>query len=236
MSIHNFPDVSVSDANSGVPVLTPNTDPVNIPTKTYDLVISLGTDYHRFDRLLRWVDAYLKENPRLSCLVQHGHTAPIERGENVRLMPAGDLMGYYATASVVVVQGGPGSIQDARRTGAIPLVVPRRAEFDEVVDNHQVPFADLMEKRGHAVVVNSRAELFDKLKLALANPSLFRSAEPYVAAPEVSAEQLSEALHDLLTGRSHRTEGYVTRFKNAARAHFLGKREMARISSLTPNA
>ena len=54
-------------------------------------------------------------------------------------MPAGDLMGYYATASVVVVQGGPGSIQDARRTGAIPLVVPRRAEFDEVVDNHQVP-------------------------------------------------------------------------------------------------
>ena len=92
MSIHNFPDVSVSDANSGVPVLTPNTDPVNIPTKTYDLVISLGTDYHRFDRLLRWVDAYLKENPHLSCLVQHGHTAPIERGENVRLMPAGDLM------------------------------------------------------------------------------------------------------------------------------------------------
>ena len=94
MSIHNFPDVSVSDANSGVPVLTPNTDPINIPTKTYDLVISLGTDYHRFDRLLRWVDAYLKENPHLSCLVQHGHTAPIERGENVRLMPAGDLMDY----------------------------------------------------------------------------------------------------------------------------------------------
>ena len=51
-----------------------------------------------------------------------------------------------------------------------------------MVDNHQVPFADLMEKRGHAVVVNSRAELFDKLNLALANPSLFRSAEPYVAA------------------------------------------------------
>ena len=67
MSIHNFPDVSVSDANSGVPVLTPNTDPVNIPTKTYDLVISLGTDYHRFDRLLRWVDAYLKETRILAA-------------------------------------------------------------------------------------------------------------------------------------------------------------------------
>ena len=54
MSIHNFPDVSVSDANSGVPVLTPNTDPVNIPTKTYDLVISLGTDYHRTRILAAW--------------------------------------------------------------------------------------------------------------------------------------------------------------------------------------
>ena len=82
--------------------------------------------------------------------------------------------------------GRPGSIQDARRTGALPLAVPRRAEFDEVVDNHQVPFTTLMEKRGHAVVVESREDLFAKLDLALANPSLFRTAEPYVSTPEIS--------------------------------------------------
>ena len=178
MSIQNFPHVSVDTSKFDLPVFTPAVAPVRIPTKTYDLVVSLGTDVHTFDRLLRWVEAYLEAHPEVTCLVQHGHTAPIKHADNLKLLPASELLDYYATARVVLVQGGPGSIQDARRTGALPLAVPRRAEFDEVVDNHQVPFTTLMEKRGHAVVVESREDLFAKLDLALANPSLFRTAEP----------------------------------------------------------
>ncbi|VEJ28871.1 Uncharacterised protein [Rothia dentocariosa] len=83
-------------------------------------MVSLGTDYHTFDRLLRWVKAYLAENPQVRCLVQHGHTSPIEGADNVKLLPAGTLKRLYAKAQVVLVQGGPGSIQDARATGAIP--------------------------------------------------------------------------------------------------------------------
>lgn len=136
----------------------------------------------------------------------------------------------------MLVQGGPGSIQDARRTGALPLAVPRRAEFDEVVDNHQVPFTALMEKRGHAVVVESREDLFAKLDLALANPSLFRTAEPYISTPEISAAQLSEELQDLLAGKTHRKDSFWGRLKQAARAHRAGKAEMARIDAMAPSA
>lgn len=235
MSIHNFPHYSAQ--NLGHDRIDPSSllTPVRPPTKIYDLVVSLGTDYHTFERLLSWVDNYLQQNPQVSCLIQHGHTTPIARGDNVRLIPAAELMGYYATASAVLLQGGPGSIQDARRTGAIPLVVPRRCEFNEVVDNHQVPFADMMQKNGCAIVIESREDLFDKLNLALGNPSLMRSAKPYVASPEISAGQLHNALNDLLTGKTRRREGYVTRFKNAVAAHISGKREMARIDAITPN-
>lgn len=44
MSIQNFPQVSVDTAKFDLPVFTPAVAPVRIPTKTYDLVVSLGTD------------------------------------------------------------------------------------------------------------------------------------------------------------------------------------------------
>ena len=198
-------------------------------------MVSLGTDYHTFDRLLRWVKAYLAENPQVRCLIQHGHTSPVEGADNVKLLPAGTLKRLYAKAQVVLVQGGPGSIQDARATGAIPLVVPRRVEFDEVVDNHQVPFVTMMEKQGGAVIVESRADLFDKLTLAFENPSLFHAAKPYVANPSIAAEQLAQGLDNLLSGKTRRVEGYIARFKQAARAHAAGKQEMARINAITPS-
>ncbi|WP_314846781.1 glycosyltransferase [Rothia dentocariosa] len=235
MSIQNVPHTAGHSIILDPASFTLAQAPSRLPADTYDLVISLGTDYHTFDRLLRWVKAYLAENPQLRCLVQHGHTSPVEGADNVKLLPAGTLKRLYAKAQVVLVQGGPGSIQDARATGAIPLVVPRRVEFDEVVDNHQVPFVTMMEKQGGAVIVESRADLFDKLTLAFENPSLFHAAQPYVANPSIAAGQLAQGLDNLLSGRTRRAEGYIARFKQAARAHAAGKQEMARINAITPS-
>ena len=235
MSIQNVPHTAGHSIILDPASFTLAQAPSRLPADTYDLVVSLGTDYHTFDRLLRWVKAYLAENPQLRCLVQHGHTSPVEGADNVKLLPAGTLKHLYAKAQVVLVQGGPGSIQDARATGAIPLVVPRRVEFDEVVDNHQVPFVTMMEKQGGAVIVESRADLFDKLTLAFENPSLFHAAQPYVANPSIAAGQLAQGLDNLLSGRTRRAEGYIARFKQAARAHAAGKQEMARINAITPS-
>ena len=92
-----------------------------------------------------------------------------------------------------------------------------------------------MEKRGHAVVVESREDLFHKLDLALSNP-LFRTAEPYVSTPEISAAQLGEELHNLLAGKTHRRDSFWIRCKQAVRAHRAGKAEMARIDAMAPSA
>ena len=235
MSIQNVPHTAGHSIILDPASFTLAQAPSRLPADTYDLVVSLGTDYHTFDRLLRWVKAYLAENPQVRCLIQHGHTSPVEGADNVKFLPAGTLKRLYAKAQVVLVQGGPGSIQDARATGAIPLVVPRRVGFDEVVDNHQVPFVTMMERQGGAVIVESRADLFDKLTLAFENPSLFHAAQPYVANPSIAAEQLAQGLDNLLSGRTRRAEGYIARFKQAARAHAAGKQEMARINAITPS-
>lgn len=49
-----------------------------------------------------------------------------------------------ASSDLVISQGGPGGIFEARSAGRLPLVVPRRREFGEHVDNHQVIFTKML--------------------------------------------------------------------------------------------
>lgn len=161
--------------------------------KAYDLVVSLGTDHHRFDRLVGWVDAYLAKNPGVTCLVQHGFTAPPRHAEAVERMPRAELLEIYRVAKVVLVQGGPGSILDAREVGAIPLAVPRIAELNEVVDNHQVEFSRVMQEHGETLVVTSAEDLEAKLDAALADPSSLRGSQR-VPGKDKAADNLSQQL------------------------------------------
>lgn len=163
------------------------------PVSSYDLVVSLGTDYHHFDRLVEWVEDFLRSNPEVTCLFQHGFTRAPQGADGVERMPRTELLGHYQRAKVVLVQGGPGSILDAREVGLIPFAVPRLKEFDEVVDNHQVQFSKVMESRGETIIATDSQDLAQKLKNALANPDSVR-AEPRVAESDVAANNLAEAL------------------------------------------
>lgn len=159
--------------------------------KAYDLVVSLGTDYHHFDRLVSWVDAYLADHPDVSCLVQHGFTTPPQHAEAVERMPRAELLEIYRKATIVLVQGGPGSILDAREVGAIPLAVPRIAELDEVVDNHQVEFSKVMQEHGETIIVSSAEDLREKLDAGFANPEIHRGSVR-LPGSEKAAENLMD--------------------------------------------
>ena len=103
MSIQNVPHTAGHSIILDPASFTLAQAPSRLPADTYDLVVSLGTDYHTFDRLLRWVKAYLAENPQVRCLIQHGHTSPVEGADNVKLLPAGTLKRLSAKAQVVLV-------------------------------------------------------------------------------------------------------------------------------------
>jgi UDP-N-acetylglucosamine transferase subunit ALG13 len=60
-------------------------------------------------------------------------------------------MSAYASADVVVSHAGVGSTIEALDSGHFPIVVPRRAAFGEHVDDHQVPLAVDVAKRGLAI-------------------------------------------------------------------------------------
>lgn len=148
------------------------------------VVVSLGTDHHKFDRLVDWVDEWLGiKGERPSCVVQHGASRAPDHARGITRMPREELLSLYAQATVVVVQGGPGSILDAREVGHLPIAVPRLPELNEVVDGHQVAFSHTMAAHGNAILADSFETFIERIEAALRHPASVRTRPRHSNAP-----------------------------------------------------
>lgn len=139
---------------------------------TVEVVVTVGTDHHRFDRLITWIDEWRDHHPDVSAVVQAGKSTPSRHGSR-ELIPHGELLDLFRGAAAVVSHGGPSTVMDARMSGRLPIVVARNPAYNEHVDQHQMRFAAHLDRHGVAVVVNSREGLFAALERALADPAAF---------------------------------------------------------------
>ncbi len=140
------------------------------------LLVTVGTDHHPFDRLVRWVDAWLASGAvPLRCLMQIGTSAPPQGPAAWQVyLEFEALHRAMAEAAVVVCHGGPGTILGARQAGVIPVVVPRQARLGEHVDDHQVLFTRRLAASGHIRVVETEAQLHALLDRVAVEPNAFR--------------------------------------------------------------
>ncbi|MCB0919406.1 MAG: glycosyl transferase family 28 [Actinobacteria bacterium] len=122
------------------------------------VLVTVGTDVHRFDRLMDWSEGLLARKDDVTLVVQHGTSRPVPGAENTEMMTGDRFAEELQRADLVIAQGGPGGIMEARSAGRMPVVVPRRAEFDEHVDNHQVIFASLLAAQGLVRMPQSSTE------------------------------------------------------------------------------
>jgi UDP-N-acetylglucosamine transferase subunit ALG13 len=145
------------------------------------LLVTVGTDHHPFDRLVRWADAWLAGHPgELRCLMQTGTSAPPTGGSGAADWQAylefDALQAAMAEAAAVVCHGGPGTILGARHRGAVPIVVPRRHRLGEHVDDHQVAFSRRLAAEGGEIhLAETEADLHRLLDRVAAEPAAFRS-------------------------------------------------------------
>lgn len=137
--------------------------------------VTVGSDHHKFDRLVRWVDgwAVARGLGAADVLVQHGPAAAPTVAAGVDFLPHDELLANMRAADVVVSQGGPMSILEAREQGRRPIAVARTAALDEVVDDHQHAFCARIARDGWIDLVSTEAELHAALDRALASPDLY---------------------------------------------------------------
>ncbi len=116
---------------------------------TPDVLVSVGTDVHRFDRLMGWLETWHEARPdHPAMLIQHGSSRAPGIPGAVPFLTHDELNAAMAGARVVVTHGGPASITEARRHGHVPIVVARDPAHDEHVDDHQMLFTARMAGLG----------------------------------------------------------------------------------------
>ena len=125
------------------------------------ILVSVGTHEQGFERLVKKIDELAREGVAKDVIMQTGYTEYEPKYcISAKFYPFADMQRMAKDADIIITHGGPSSFIMALQNGKVPIVVPRRSEFNEHVNDHQVVFCHEVEKRnGNIIVVDDVDEL-----------------------------------------------------------------------------
>lgn len=132
------------------------------------IFVTVGTHEQPFDRLLKCIEKMVEDGQiKEEVIVQKGYTDyEMKNCKSSKLIPYEEMQSNIEKARIVVSHGGPASFLDPLKYGKIPIVVPRKKEYNEHVNNHQVEFSKEVERRMKNIIV---AETDEEIKEAILN-------------------------------------------------------------------
>ena len=131
------------------------------------IFVTVGTHEQPFNRLIECVDS-LKKNGTITedVIMQTGYsTYEPKYCSWQKLFPYQQMVKLVSEARIIITHGEPSSFIMPLQIGKTPIVVPRRHEFNEHVNDHQVIFVNAVAKRmGTIIVADDISKLGDMIK------------------------------------------------------------------------
>ena len=126
------------------------------------IFVTVGTHEQPFNSLVECIDN-LKKNGVIQedVIIQTGYsTYEPKYCTWQKLYPYQEMVKLVDEARIVITHGGPSSFIMPLQVGKTPIVVPRRHEFNEHVNDHQVSFSkSVAERMGTIIVVEDMEKL-----------------------------------------------------------------------------
>lgn len=126
------------------------------------IFVTVGTHEQQFNRLLKKIDQLKYQGViREEVLMQTGYSTYVpEHCQWRQWIPYREMIEFVAKARIVITHGGPSSFMLPLQVGKTPIVVPRKTDFEEHINNHQVKFCNAVAERYGSIYV---VEDIDKL-------------------------------------------------------------------------
>jgi len=172
------------------------------------ILLSLGTHQQPFPRAVHLIEPLARQGT--SVIVQHGSTMPIPEMPHttwVEFMPYEEVVATMTRVDSVVCHAGVGTIMTALKTGHTPVVIPRLAQHNEHVDDHQLDIATRFAERGLVRCVTTETDLTSLLtpRSETSGHQIGRGcAELRTAVAEAVAAKIDRRLPAFSLGRSAR--------------------------------
>lgn len=118
------------------------------------IFVTVGTHEQPFDRLLQCVGG-LKDSRVIQeeIVMQTGFS--MYQSSQCRCFPFlsyQEMLKNVKEARIVITHGGPSSFIMPLQMGKIPIVVPRRKQFNEHVNDHQLEFTRMIAQRQKNII------------------------------------------------------------------------------------
>ena len=124
------------------------------------IFVTVGTHEQPFNRLVEYMDQWA-ENHEEPVIIQTGYsTYEPKHCEWSSMYSYDKMLELVDNARLIITHGGPSSYFMSLKVGKVPIVVPRKAEFNEHVNDHQVAYCREVEKQqGNIIVIEDINEL-----------------------------------------------------------------------------
>ena len=127
-----------------------------------DILISTGLSEYAFDRLLRIVDELCDEGLLNGerIVAQAGTSKYTPRNfKTFSLLGRDEYQKYVDQADVIISHAGTGCVIPPLKLGKKVIVFPRREQFGEHLDDHQLELAAAFTKSGYVLCASNKDEL-----------------------------------------------------------------------------
>ncbi|MCL2865331.1 MAG: beta(1,3)galactosyltransferase EpsH [Lachnospiraceae bacterium] len=114
------------------------------------IFITLGSQKFQFNRLLKKVDVLVEKNVIVDDIfAQIGASDYLPRNfDFVSFLDGNEFEQKVEQADVIITHGGTGNIFAAVKKGKKVIAIPRRAKYQEHVDDHQIQILEELDKMG----------------------------------------------------------------------------------------
>ena len=148
------------------------------------IFVTVGTHEQPFNRLVEYMDKWAEQHDE-DVVIQTGFSTYLPKNCIwQKLYPYSEMVEKVAKARIIITHGGPSSFIMPLQIGKVPIVVPRKFQFNEHVNNHQFDFCrKAAEYQGNIIFVEEIEQLgeiiqnYDKLVANMNNSLISNNAQ-----------------------------------------------------------
>ena len=125
------------------------------------ILVTLGTQDNSFERLLKEIEHLIEKGIiKDEVVVQAGNTKyKSNKMKIIDFVPQKELVEYINKSSYIITHGGVGSITEALRQNKKVIAIPRKKEYKEHVNNHQIQIVENFNMQGFIIGIKDVEEL-----------------------------------------------------------------------------